>query len=133
MTKKRIAKMDRRIDLMQILEDEGKMTKILLYPATEIIDDPYEKTKSMSFLNPLTIKAYVTEISFSSLRWKYTGQIPSGSVQILCDTKYAGLLKLADRIKIGDDFYKTWKDDAKNFMILKRDDHLVVILGKSND
>jgi hypothetical protein len=125
--------MDKRIDILKILEDEGKMTKISLYPAREVINDPFEKTKTKVFLNPLTIKAYVTEISFSSLRWKYTGQIPSGSVQILCDIKHEGILKVADKIKIGDNYYKCWKDDSKNFMILKRADHLVVILGKSND
>jgi len=125
--------MDRRVDILKVLEDEGKMTKILLYPATEVIADPFEKNKVKSFLNPLTIKAYVTQLSFESLRWKYTGQMPSGSVQILCDTKYENLLKIADKIKIGSTYYKTWKDDSKNFMILKRDDHLVVILGKSND
>ena len=125
--------MDKRVDVLKILEDEGKLTKILLYPATEVVNDPYEKTTTKGFLNPLTIKAYVTEISFSSLRWKYTGQVPGGSVQILCDTKYAGLLKVSDKIKIGDNFYSCWKDDSKNFMILKRDDHLVAILGLKND
>ena len=124
---------DKRIDLLKILETEGKMTKVLVYPATEVVDDPYEKTTTKGFLNPITIKAYVIQLSFESLKWKYPGQVPSGSVKIICDLKYEGLLKIADKIKIGEDYYKTWKDDSKNFMILKREDHLVVILGKSND
>jgi hypothetical protein len=125
--------MDRRINLLKVLEDEGKLTKVSLYPAVETETDPFEHTKANTFLNPLTIKAYIIQISFESLKWKYTGQIPTGSVQMICDVKYEGLIKLADKIKIGDNYYKTWKDDSQNFMIMKRDDHLVVILGKSND
>lgn len=124
---------DKRIDILQILNLEGKMSKILLYPAIEVVDDPYEKSKTESFLNPITIKAYVIALSFESLKWKFTGTVPAGSVKILCDRKYEGILKLSSKIKIGDDYYKTWRDDAKDFMILKRDDHLVAILGKSND
>jgi len=125
--------MDKRIDILKILEDEGKMTKILLYPAKEIVNDPTEHTVTLEFLNPITIKAYVISLSYESLKWKYTGLIPTGSVKILCDTKHEGLLKVADKIKIGDDYFKCWKDDSRNFMILKRDDHIVAILGKSND
>jgi hypothetical protein len=125
--------MDNRVDVIKALTDDGKMSTILVYPATEVVNDPYEKTKTESFLNPLPIKAYVTELSFSSLKWKYTGQVPAGSVQILCYNKYETLLKTAFKIKIGDNFYKCIKDDAKNFLILRRDDHLVVILGLKND
>ena len=125
--------MDKRIDILKILEDEGKMVKILLYPAIETVDDPYEKTKTESFLNPLTIKAYVIQLSFESLKWKYPGLIPSGSIKILCDTKYEGILKVASKIKIGEDYYKVMKDDTKGWMMLRRDDHLVVILSTKND
>jgi len=125
--------MDNRVDVIKALTDDGKMSTILVYPATEVVNDPYEKTKTESFLNPLPIKAYVTELSFSSLKWKYTGQVPAGSVQILCYNKYETLLKTAFKIKIGDNFYRCIKDDAKNFLILRRDDHLVVILGLKND
>ena len=125
--------MDNRVDVIKALTDDGKMSNVLVYPATEVVNDPYEKTKTESFLNPLPIKAYVTELSFSSLKWKYTGQVPTGSIQILCYNKYETLLKTAFKIKIGDNFYKCIKDDAKNFLILRRDDHLVVILGLKND
>ena len=125
--------MDKRVDVLKILEDEGKLTKVLVYPATEVTNDPYEKTKTDSFLNPLTIKAYVTQLSFESLKWKYPGQVPSGSVQIICYNKYETLLKTAYKIKIGDNFYKCIKDDSKGFLIMRRDDHLVVILGLKND
>lgn len=125
--------MDSRIDLIKILTDEGKMSNVLVYPAIETINDPYEKTKADSFLNPLPIKAYVTQLSFESLKWKYPGQVPSGSVKIICYNKYETLLKTAYKIKIGDNFYKCIKDDDKGFLIMRRDDHLVAILGLKND
>jgi len=124
---------DNRIDLLKCLNDDGKLSTILVFPAISSTVDPYEKNKTESFLNPLPIKAYVTQLSFESLKWKYPGQVPSGSVQIICYNKYETLLKTAYKIKIGDNFYSCWKDDAKNFMILKRDDHLVAILGLKND
>jgi hypothetical protein len=124
--------MDRRVDLLKILSDEGKLTKVLLYPAVETETDPFEHTKANTFLNPIIIKAYVTQLSFESLKWKYTGMIPAGSVQMICDVKYEGIVKLADKIKIGENYYKTWKDDSENFMVMKRDNYLVVILGLKN-
>jgi hypothetical protein len=125
--------MDSRIDLIKILNDEGKLSILLVYPATETVNDPYEKTKTDSFLNPLPIKAYVTQLSFESLKWKYPGQVPAGSVQIICYNKYETLLKTAYKIKIGGNFYKCIKDDDKGFLIMRRDDHLVAILGLKND
>jgi hypothetical protein len=124
--------MDRRVDLLKILSDEGKLTKVLLYPGMETETDPFEHTKANTFLNPITIKAYVTQLSFESLKWKYTGLIPVGSIQMICDVKYEGIVKLADKIKIDENYYKTWKDDSENFMVMKRDNYLVVILGLKN-
>ncbi len=125
--------MDSRIDLLKILNDEKKMTKVSVYPAEVSIDDPYEKNTNKTFMNPITIKAYVTQLSFESLKWKYPGQVPGGSVQIICYNKYETLLKTAYKIKIGDKYYKCLQDDDKGFLIMKRDNYLVVILGLKNE
>lgn len=125
--------MDMRVDILKILNDENKMSRIILYPAVETVNDPYEQTKTNSFLNPITIKAYVINLSFESLKWKYPGTVLSGSVKILCANKYENLLKAADKIKIGDDYFKVMKDDSRGWMMLKRQDHLVVILSLKND
>jgi hypothetical protein len=123
---------DKRIDIFRLLENEGKLSKILIYPAVIVIDDPYEKSVTETFLNPTPIEALVQQISFESLRWKYFGQISQDSVQIICDLRYENSLKVADKIKIGDNFYKVYKDDSKGFMILKRTDYLICILERKN-
>jgi hypothetical protein len=125
--------MDRRVDLLKILRDEGKLSKVILYPAIETFDDPYEKTKTDSFLNPLPVKGYVTQLSFESLKWKYPGLTPSGSVQVITYSKYEKIFQTADKIKIGDNYYKTLKDDSKGYMIMRRDDYIVVIMGLKNE
>lgn len=124
---------DKRIDLLHILNLENKLTKVLLYPGISTTVDPYEKNQENSLLNPITAKCYVTQLSFESLKWKYPGTVPSGSVKVIADKKYETLFQTADKIKIGDNFYKCLKDDSKNFMIMRRDDYIVIILGLKND
>ncbi len=124
---------DGRIDILKILQDEGKLTKILLYPAVETVEDPYSKETVKSYLNPITVKGYVIQLSFESLKWKYPGTVPSGSVQCIADRKYETLFQTADKIKIGDNYYKTLKDDAKGYLIMRRQDYIVIIVGLKND
>jgi len=118
---------DKRIDIFKILEDEGKLTKVLVYPAVEVVQDPYEKNVTNSYLNYTTIKGLVREISPESLRWKYTGLIPIKSKELICQKKWKNTLLIADKIKIGDDYYKTYKQD-KSFAISEKDEYLIVIL-----
>ena len=120
------------MDIFKTLENEGQLKKVLIYVAKEVETDPYEHTKSKTFLNPVAIKALVTPISFEALRWKYTGTLPSKSVQIITEAKYENLLKLADKIKIDNDYYGCWKDDSKNFMIMKKQDYIIIVLGLKN-
>jgi len=126
-------KMDKRVDIFNLLKNEGKLSTLHVYQAREVLDDPYEKTKTNVFMNPLPIKALVRQISFESLRWKYPGQIPSKSIEVVAEKKHETLFKTADKIKYGDDFYSTLKDDSQNFMIMVRSDYIVVILGLKND
>ena len=122
---------DKRIDIFKLLEQENRLTKVLIYPAQEVENDPTERTKDEKLLNPITIKALIQQISFESLKWKYYGQIPQDSIQIICELKYENLLKLANKIQIGDNYYKCFKDD-NGFRILKRNDYLICILERKN-
>ena len=124
--------MDNRVDIFQILRQQGKLTKVLVYPATETVDDPFEKTTTKSFLNPIAIDALVKDISQEGLRWKFFGTLQSGSKQVIVEKKYKETFKTADKIKIGTDYYKTWKDDLKSFGIISRENYIVVILEAKN-
>ena len=115
------------------LRNEGKLKTLYAYASTETIVDPYEKNRESLFQNPLPIKALIRQISFEALKWKYLGLIPSKSIEVIAEKKYKTLFTTADKIKYGDDYYKCWKDDSKNFMIIERSDYIVVILGLKNE
>ena len=77
---------DKRINIYELLKKENKLTKVLCYPAYTEISDPYEKTKTTNFLNPVAIKVGVTQLGFSTLKWAYYGQLPIGSKKIIAST-----------------------------------------------
>lgn len=121
---------EKRIDLFKIFKNEGKLETLHVYPAIETQADPYEKNKTLTYMNPLPIKALVKQISFEALNWKYPGLIPVGSIEIITEKKYKTLLTTADKIKYNDDYFTCWKDDSRGFGILERSDYMVVILAK---
>jgi hypothetical protein len=125
--------MEKRVDIFSILKNEGKLSILHVYASKETIDDPIEKNKTNIYSNPLPIKAFVQQISFEALRWKYTGLLPSKSIQVIAEKKYITQFKTADKIIYNDESYKCLKDDSKNFMILERSDYIIVILGLKND
>jgi len=119
--------MDTRINLFGLLKNEGKLSKVLVYSAKDTVDDPYEKTTTKTFLNPITIDALVRDITPESLVWKYFGQIPMGSKEIICEKRHIDTLKTADKIKIGTDYYSVRKDDSKGWKIQTRQDYIIVV------
>jgi len=119
--------MDTRINLFGLLKNEGKLSKVLVYSAKDTVDDPYEKTTTKTFLNPIAIDALVRDITPESLVWKYFGQIPMGSKEIICEKRHIDTLKTADKIKIGTDYYNVRKDDSKGWKIQTRQDYIIVV------
>ncbi len=119
-------------DIIKNFETEGKLTKAKIFVAHEVETDPFKHTKRKDFLNLTTIKVLVSTESFEALRWKYYGQIPTGSIKCIAEKKYLNLFKLADKIQINEEFYYCYKDDSKNFLILPRTDYIVVVLAIKN-
>lgn len=125
--------MDKRIDIFEILKGEGKLSKLIVYPGYEREDDPYEHTKETTLLNPLSIKALIMYESFEALRWKYYGNIPVGSIKVICEKKNLGLIKTAKKIQYDGIDFKCYEDDSKGFLILERSDYIIVVLEKTHD
>ena len=119
---------DKRISIFSLLRKEGKLEKILIYPAKETETDPFEHTKTLSYLNPVPVDALIRNISTEALTWKYYGTIPIGSRECIVEKKYKNLFLAANKIKIGGDYFNTYKDDVKGFGIITRQDYLIVIL-----
>ena len=122
--------MDKRLNLFNLLRNEGRLTNLHVYQAQEVQLDPYEKNKSLTFMNSLPVKALVRQVSFEALHWKYYGQLPVGSIEVIVEKKNKTLLRTADKIKYNDDYYKCWKDDSRGFAILERPDYIIMILAK---
>jgi len=122
-------KMDKRVDIFNLLKNEGKLSTLHVYQAREAIEDPYEKNTSKVFMNPLPIKALIQQIGFSSLHWKYQGQIPVGSIQVIVEKKNKTLMLTADKIIYNKQTYKVYKDDSQTFQYIERADYCVFILG----
>jgi len=121
---------EKRIDIFNLLKNEGQLVTLQVYAAKETVDDPYEKNKSLTYLNPLPIKGLVRQVSYEALHWKYYGEIPIGSIECIAEKKYLTLFRTADKIQYKDNYFKTWKDDSKGFAILERTDYVIVILAK---
>ena len=121
---------ERRIDIFNLLKNEGQLSTLYVYPSTQVENDPYEKTKTDVFMNPLPIKGLIRQVSFEALHWKYYGQIPVGSIEVIAEKKYLTLFRTASKIKFGDNYYSTWKNDSQGFAILERPDYVVVVLAK---
>jgi hypothetical protein len=121
---------EKRIDLFNLFKNEGKLETLLVYAAKETSVDPYEKNTTKTYLNPLPIKGLIRQVSFEALHWKYYGQIPVGSIEVIAEKKYLTLFRTADKIQYKDNFFKCYKDDAQGFAILERSDYVVVILAK---
>jgi len=124
---------EKRIDIFSVFKNEGKLVTLQVYAAKETQVDPYEKNRDKTFLNPLPIKGLIRQVSYEALHWKYYGQIPVGSIEVIAEKKYLTLFRTADKIKYKEDYFKTWKDDAKGFAILERSDYVIVILAKKVD
>lgn len=124
---------DNRFNIFHLMKQENKLEKLLIYNAISTIVNPYEKTKEVTYMNPLPIYGMIRQISTESLKWKYDGKIPALSIEVICELKYESLFRTAKKIEYDGQYYHTMVDDAKNFMILKKSDYLVVILGYSND
>jgi len=121
---------EKRLDIFNLLKNEGKLETIYVYSAKEIQNDPYEHTKTLTHMNPLPIKALVRQVSFEALHWKYYGLIPVGSIEVIVEKKNKTLLRTADKIKYQEEWFKCYKDDSQGFAILERQDYIVMILEK---
>jgi len=91
---------------------------IRIFMGTETETDPYEHTVEEILLNPVPVKAIVTDISPASSQWKMPGIISEKTKQIIIKKKYEEILKMSRKIKIDDDYYYGWKVNGRlNYVI----------------
>lgn len=121
---------EKRVNLFNLLKNEGQLSTLHVYPAQKIVLDPYEKNTEKVYMSPLPVKALIRQVSFEALHWKYYGQIPVGSIEAIVEKKYLTHLRTAGKIKYKEDYFACWKDESKGFAILERPDYAICILAK---
>ena len=120
-----------KIDIFEIFKNEGLLEKIEVYPGKLTPATNYDSA-SETMYNPITIKGLVSTISFSSLRWKYYGNLPMGSKQVIVEKRHKSLLMNAFKIKIGDNYYSCYRDSQKGFAIKETSQYVVAVLEWKN-
>lgn len=77
-----------------------------VFIAKETVDDYTEKTKSLTYYNPIVIPAIISELTSEQLFWKSGGVRADRSFQVLIDKKFRETLRLSNKINInGVDCY----------------------------
>lgn len=117
----------------QLIDAGYTSKKVLVYPVVRTQEDPFEKTTEDTTLNPMAIRALVIPINFDALRWKYTGKVEVGSIQIICDKRHETILKLAGKIKIEDIYYRVYRDAERTVSMIKRPDYALFIAERTDD
>jgi hypothetical protein len=86
---------------------------IRMYIGRETIVDPYEGNVTFAYVNPIAIKAIVTDFTSTQMAWKMGGIITEKAKEIIIQKKYRSLLEQSHKIKIDNDEYEGWKVNSK--------------------
>lgn len=86
---------------------------IRVYLATETVVDPFEKNTELVHLNPLPIKALVTDLTASQAQWKMIGIIADKAKEIIIEKKYRSLIEKSAIIEVEGELYNGWKVNHK--------------------
>lgn len=86
---------------------------IEIYIAIETTVDPYEKNVELTNLNPLPIKAIVTDLTATQASWKMPGITTKKAKEIIIREKYESLILKSSKIKIDGEYYEGWKISGK--------------------
>ena len=87
--------------------------KIRVYLATTSETDPYEHTVDITLLNPLPIKAIVTDLIDSKVRWSMPGIVTEKAKALIIQSKHRSLIEKSYRIQIGNDYYEGYKVNGR--------------------
>ncbi len=92
-----------------------KSEYIRIFMGTETIQDPYEKNVETTMLNPIPIKAIVTDLTSAKASWAMAGIITDKAKEIIIRKKDRPMLEMSQKIQVvGDtDYYEGWKTNGK--------------------
>ena len=104
---------------------------ILIYSAIISTADPYKENKTVSYLNPIAIKAIVTDLVMSQIVWKLPGIKTSKAKEVLIEKRNNSLIEQSYKIEIDSETYYAWKDNAgENIQKRKEGDYYRILVYK---
>jgi len=113
--------MKKIININKLLKHSDYCKKVKIYFATKTAGDdydPYEQNYTYSNLNPITIKAYVSQISPEALVWKQYGLKEIGAVEIITEKRYKNYFEKCNKVEIDDEEYEVFKEAVGNRSII---------------
>lgn len=97
--------------LKELIQEQGKWIRI--YPAREVVVDPYENEVDYEILQPITARAIVADLVFSQAEWKIRGVSVSKAKEIILPKRYKSIIEHSYLIEVEEDFYKAWRINGK--------------------
>jgi len=95
----------------KLFKDMAKSIKI--YLGKENIDDPYEKNVSLTTMNPIPIKAIISDLTFAKIQWAMPGIVADKAKEITIKIRHKSLLEMSQKIEIDGEFYEGWRQNSK--------------------
>ena len=86
---------------------------IKVYLGKEESADPYEQNVTVTYNNPLPIKALVVDLTATQSQWKMPGIKIAKVKEIFIKTKYRPLIELSQKIEIEGEMYEGWRENGK--------------------
>jgi hypothetical protein len=110
-------------DVVDLIRNSEYNTKIYIYFSTKTAGSDYdgeELNYTYTNLNPITIRAIVTDISPEALVWKQYGLQEIGAKEVICEDKYSEWFKKCNKIVIDGDEYSVYKESLGNRVIIQK-------------
>lgn len=82
--------------------------------------DTYENNYVKTLINPLTVKAFVRELSITSLIFRHYGLEYKGAVELLIDETYLNWFKICTKIKINDNYYEVFRSSVGQYSSIRQ-------------
>jgi len=94
-----------------LFKEKSKTIKI--YLGIETIIDPYEKNVETTILNPLPIKAIITDLTATKAQYAMAGIVVDKAKEIIINKRYESLLLKSQKIQIGSEYFVGWRQNSK--------------------
>lgn len=95
----------------ELFKEQSRTIKI--YLGVETVEDPYEKNTTYSLLNPLPIKAIVTDLTTTKAQYAMAGIVVDKAKEIIIEKKYESLLLKSQKIQVDNDYYVGWRQNGR--------------------